>query len=64
MPNAFRTAAGMTGLGLLLLVMGAATLGPFLAPYDPQAFHPAARLQGPSAAHWLGTDQFGRDLLS
>ncbi|MXY33525.1 MAG: ABC transporter permease, partial [Boseongicola sp. SB0664_bin_43] len=46
MPNAFRTAAGMTGLGLLLLVMGAATLGPFLAPYDPQAFHPAARLQG------------------
>ncbi|MYA86969.1 MAG: ABC transporter permease [Boseongicola sp. SB0662_bin_57] len=64
MPKAFRTAAGMTGLGLLLLVMGAATLGPLLAPYDPQAFHPAARLQGPSAAHWLGTDQFGRDLLS
>ncbi|MXX91720.1 MAG: ABC transporter permease [Boseongicola sp. SB0677_bin_26] len=64
MPKAFRTATGMTGLGLLLLVMGAATLGPLLAPYDPQAFHPATRLQGPSAAHWLGTDQFGRDLLS
>ncbi len=64
MPKAFRTAPGMTALGLLLLVMGAATLGPLLAPYDPQAFHPAVRLQGPSAAHWLGTDQFGRDLLS
>jgi peptide/nickel transport system permease protein len=54
----------MTGLGLLLLVMGAAIFGPLLAPYDPQAFHPATRLEGPSAAHWLGTDQFGRDILS
>ena len=54
----------MTGLGLLVIVLGAAFLGPFLAPYDPQAFHPVARLEGPSAAHWLGTDQFGRDLLS
>ena len=33
-------------------------------PYDPQAFHTTVRLQGPSADHWLGTDQFGRDLLS
>ena len=64
MPRAFRTAAGMTGLALLVLVLGAAIFGPFLAPYDPQAFHPTVRLQGPSAAHWLGTDQFGRDLLS
>lgn len=64
MPNAFRTPTGITGLVLLALVIFAAVLGPFVAPYDPQAFHPAARLQGPSAAHWLGTDQFGRDLLS
>jgi peptide/nickel transport system permease protein len=64
MPRAFRTATGLTGLVLLTLVMGAALFGPFLAPYDPQAFHPANRLQGPSAEHWLGTDQFGRDLLS
>lgn len=54
----------MTGLALLTLVLGAAVLGPFLAPYDPQAFDPLNRLQGPSALHWLGTDQFGRDLLS
>jgi len=64
MPRAFRTAAGITGLCLLVLVMGSAILGPILAPYDPQVFHPAARLQGPSFTHWLGTDQFGRDLLS
>ena len=54
----------MTGLGFLVIVLGAAFFGPFLAPYDPQAFHPTARLEGPSATHWLGTDQFGRDLLS
>ena len=64
MPKAFRTATGITGLCLLVLVMGAAILGPILAPYDPQVFHPAVRLQGPSITHWLGTDQFGRDLLS
>jgi peptide/nickel transport system permease protein len=64
MPKAFRTAAGITGLCLLVLVMGAAILGPILAPYDPQVFHPTVRLQGPSITHWLGTDQFGRDLLS
>ena len=54
----------MTGFGFLVVVLGAAFFGPFLAPYDPQVFHPIARLEGPSAAHWLGTDQFGRDLLS
>ena len=54
----------MTGFGFLVVVLGAAIFGPFLAPYDPQVFHPIARLEGPSAAHWLGTDQFGRDLLS
>ena len=64
MPRAFKSAAGMTGLILLSMVMFAAIFGPFLAPYDPQIFHPASRLQGPSLAHWLGTDQFGRDLLS
>ena len=35
-----------------------------LVPYDPLAQFPAARLQGPSAAHPLGTDLFGRDVLS
>jgi peptide/nickel transport system permease protein len=36
----------------------------FYAPQDPFAMNIAARLQGPSAAHWFGTDQYGRDVLS
>lgn len=59
-----RSPAGLVGLLLLALLAAAVLAGPSLAPYDPQSFHPRARLQGPSAAHWLGTDQFGRDLLS
>ncbi|MFL5269215.1 MAG: ABC transporter permease [Stellaceae bacterium] len=39
-------------------------LGPSLAPYDPLASDTALALTGPSAAHWLGTDQLGRDILS
>ena len=53
--------AGATSAALVAV---AVLLGPALAPYDPQAFHPQARLQAPSAAFLLGTDQFGRDLLS
>jgi len=41
-----------------------ALLAPVLAPYDPVAQDVLARLKGPSAGHWLGTDQFGRDTLS
>ncbi|MCZ8100553.1 MAG: ABC transporter permease [Burkholderiales bacterium] len=36
----------------------------WVAPYDPLQQNVIARLKGPSAAHWLGTDQFGRDILS
>ncbi len=64
MPDALRSATGVAGSLLLAIVLTAAVIGPFIAPYDPQMFHPTTRLQGPSAAHWLGTDQFGRDLLS
>lgn len=59
-----RSPPGVAGALLLLIVGAAMILGPLLAPYDPQAFHPRARLQGPSLVHLLGTDQFGRDLLS
>ena len=41
-----------------------AVLAPFLAPYDPLAQTLGSRLQPPSAEHWLGTDQLGRDILS
>ena len=41
-----------------------AALGPALAPYDPLASNAGESLAGPSAAHWFGTDQLGRDILS
>jgi len=53
--------AGLVILGLLALVV---LLAPLLAPFDPRTQAMGERLQGPSAKHWLGTDQFGRDLFS
>ncbi len=41
-----------------------ALFGPSIAPYDPLASNAARALQPPSAAHWFGTDQLGRDILS
>ena len=41
-----------------------ALLAPWLAPADPIAIDPVARLSPPSAEHWFGTDHFGRDTLS
>lgn len=38
--------------------------GPLVSPYDYSASSVKERLQGPSAAHWLGTDELGRDTLS
>lgn len=52
------------GGALLALVLGAAALGALWQPYDPTLPDFMARLQGPSAAHWLGTDDLGRDVLS
>ena len=41
-----------------------ALLGPWIAPYDPLASNTDVALTPPSAAHWFGTDQLGRDILS
>jgi peptide/nickel transport system permease protein len=48
-------------LGLIVLI---AILAPLLAPHDPQLLAPAQRLKPSSALHWLGTDGYGRDVLS
>lgn len=50
--------------GATVLVIAIAVFAPWVAPYDPLEQNVIARLKGPSAAHWLGTDQFGRDILS
>ena len=64
MNELLRSPTGMVGSALLAVLFACVLFGPWLAPYDPLEFHPAVRLQGPSLAHWLGTDQFGRDILS
>ena len=50
--------------GLFALIVLAALLGPYIVPYDPFASNTAMALKGPSAAHWFGTDQLGRDIFS
>ena len=51
-------------VALVIALLALAALAPAVAPYDPLAQSILARMKGPSASHWLGTDQFGRDLLS
>lgn len=59
-----RQRTAMIGLAILLVYVLAALLAPWLATHDPTAQDLAAALQGPSAAHWLGTDSYGQDLYS
>ncbi len=50
--------------GLFAVLVALAVLGPFLAPHDPLLSDTARKLEPPSARHWFGTDQVGRDVLS
>jgi len=52
------------GLALLLSFVICAVFAPWLAPQDPAQITLKARLMGPSTAHWFGTDELGRDILS
>ena len=56
--------AGYISLWILGIITVLAVLAPLIAPYDPTYIDPLSFSQGPSAAHWLGTDQIGRDILS
>jgi peptide/nickel transport system permease protein len=49
--------------GLLLVIVLATVLAPWISPYSPTATSPAS-LAGPSGQHWLGTDNLGRDVFS
>ncbi len=55
--------SGRLGLALVLVGGGIAILGPYMAPYSPYALK-GIPLDGPTPAHWLGTDQLGRDVFS
>ena len=50
--------------GLFVLIVIAAAFGPYLVPFDPLASDTVAALKPPSARHWFGTDQLGRDVFS
>jgi ABC-type dipeptide/oligopeptide/nickel transport system permease subunit len=56
--------AAMTGLVMMILMGAVAVFSPWLVPYDPVNSQSSQTLAGPSAAHWLGTDGVGRDILS
>lgn len=64
MQRFFRHRLAMVGLVFLTIIGFAAIFAPLIAPYDPAAQDLVNFRQGPSAAHWLGTDGFGRDVLS
>jgi peptide/nickel transport system permease protein len=55
---------GLVGGAAVLLMLVTGLLAPFIAPYGYSAQSLLQRLQPPSPAHWLGTDGFGRDVLS
>jgi peptide/nickel transport system permease protein len=52
------------GFAAALLLIVAALLAPWISPADPSAQDLPARLESPSRAHWMGTDELGRDTLS
>jgi peptide/nickel transport system permease protein len=59
-----RNPGAMIGLVILTLLVVAAIVAPLLTSYDPIKQQMANAFQAPDAQHWLGTDQFGRDILS
>jgi len=59
-----RQPLAVAGLVLLLGFLLCGIAAPWLAPYNPAAIGLTQRLQGPSMAHWAGTDELGRDTFS
>jgi len=59
-----RNRAALVGLVILAVLVVVAVLAPYIAPYDPYDAHMPMSLAKPSAAHWLGCDELGRDILS
>src|SRR5437773_2210613 len=54
----------VAGLVFIVTLGLVALLAPALAPHDPLEMNVAQRLRPPTATNWLGTDEFGRDILS
>lgn len=54
----------VTGSGILFFLIIVAAVGPAFVSYSPYEMISGSRLQAPNSEHWLGVDNFGRDLLS
>jgi len=55
---------GTVSLAVLALIVACCALAPVIAPYPPDASDFTHELSGPAGAHWLGTDELGRDVLT
>lgn len=64
MHELLRRPVAVISILILLTVLVLALLGQWIAPYGVNEINIAERLQGPSAQHWFGTDELGRDVLS
>ena len=60
----YKNKLALTGCGIVILLFAVSLLAPVIAPYDPGAIDLKNVLAPPSAEHWFGTDQLGRDVLS
>ncbi len=60
----WRNRLAVVGLGIILMFLICAVFAPLIAPYGPDAANFSSAFHAPSAAHWLGTDDLGRDILS
>ena len=59
-----RRPLGAIGAAVIVMMLTVAAVAPLIAPYNPVAVDFGAMLSAPNAQHWLGTDAFGRDVLS
>ena len=59
-----RNKTALAGAVVAVIIIFIAIFAPWLAPYDPLEQDPFVRLRGATEAHWLGTDDFGRDVFS
>ncbi|WMS41944.1 ABC transporter permease [Acuticoccus sp. MNP-M23] len=62
--RAMRSGALTVGLVMVGIMIFCAIFAPLIAPHDPYAQNILHKLEGPGPVYWLGTDQFGRDILS
>jgi peptide/nickel transport system permease protein len=63
-PKFLRQHLAVAGLAMVLLLIGLSLAAPLLSPSAPNAQDLSLRLQAPGTAHWLGTDEYGRDVLA